>query len=404
MQVTASTMSRRLRRVAVPDDSGPGLLDAQLANDDPDWVTITLRGHRRDDGRQDAPVPNATTSWINLSAVRVGRVRCAARIRSAETRRRTDLQLWQRWTRPRWHWPRRSRRPREHPVSLRRRRGKRSRFRSTEPFPDWHRGLGTTYHESGTLWMGDAPAPRSPTGRAFPPHRQRVRLRPVAVPDGGLGQSGADRPDPGPAPGRAPVAVTGGALLVAGTTSDAGKSVLTTGLCRWLPARGCRWRRSRRRTWRNNSCRHPRRRRRSAARRAPRQRRRARARVGDEPGAAQAGQATSAARSCVLGRPARRRRRAMDYPRPHEQLRERRPRRLRRPARRATTWSSARARAARPRSTCAATTRQHGPGPARRDPGRSSSATSTAAACSPRCSAPLALLDAGRPGADRPAS
>jgi adenosylcobyric acid synthase len=31
-----------------------------------------------------------------------------------------------------------------------------------------------------------------------------------------------------------------GALLVAGTTSDAGKSVLTAGLCRWLARRGIR--------------------------------------------------------------------------------------------------------------------------------------------------------------------
>ena len=33
-------------------------------------------------------------------------------------------------------------------------------------------------------------------------------------------------------------AVTGGALLVAGTTSDAGKSVVTAGLCRWLARQG----------------------------------------------------------------------------------------------------------------------------------------------------------------------
>ena len=37
-------------------------------------------------------------------------------------------------------------------------RGRRSRFRCSRPFPEWHRGLGTTYHESGTLWMGDNPA------------------------------------------------------------------------------------------------------------------------------------------------------------------------------------------------------------------------------------------------------
>jgi adenosylcobyric acid synthase len=29
-----------------------------------------------------------------------------------------------------------------------------------------------------------------------------------------------------------------GALLVAGATSDAGKSVVTTGICRWLRRRG----------------------------------------------------------------------------------------------------------------------------------------------------------------------
>src|SRR3954471_3078405 len=32
----------------------------------------------------------------------------------------------------------------------------------------------------------------------------------------------------------------GGALLVAGTTSDAGKSVLAAGICRWLARRGVR--------------------------------------------------------------------------------------------------------------------------------------------------------------------
>jgi adenosylcobyric acid synthase len=34
--------------------------------------------------------------------------------------------------------------------------------------------------------------------------------------------------------------VTGGALLVAGTSSDAGKSLVTTGLCRWLARKGLR--------------------------------------------------------------------------------------------------------------------------------------------------------------------
>jgi choline dehydrogenase-like flavoprotein len=31
-------------------------------------------------------------------------------------------------------------------------------FPLNRPFPEWHRGLGTTYHEAGTLWMGSHPA------------------------------------------------------------------------------------------------------------------------------------------------------------------------------------------------------------------------------------------------------
>ena len=39
-------------------------------------------------------------------------------------------------------------------------------FPLDRPFPEWHRGLGTTYHEAGTLWMGDDPATSvtDPTG------------------------------------------------------------------------------------------------------------------------------------------------------------------------------------------------------------------------------------------------
>ena len=33
-------------------------------------------------------------------------------------------------------------------------------FPLSRPFPPWHWGLGTTYHESGTLWMGETPRPR----------------------------------------------------------------------------------------------------------------------------------------------------------------------------------------------------------------------------------------------------
>ena len=40
-------------------------------------------------------------------------------------------------------------------------------FPLARPFPEWHRGLGTTYHESGTLWMGtdSAASVTDPLGR-----------------------------------------------------------------------------------------------------------------------------------------------------------------------------------------------------------------------------------------------
>jgi choline dehydrogenase-like flavoprotein len=42
-----------------------------------------------------------------------------------------------------------------------------ARFPLDRPFPEWHRGLGTTYHEAGTLWMGDdaAISVTDPVGR-----------------------------------------------------------------------------------------------------------------------------------------------------------------------------------------------------------------------------------------------
>ena len=83
--------------------------------------------------------------------------------------------------------------------------------------------------------------------------------------------------------------------------------------------------------------------------------RRRRARGGDEPGPAQAGQRPHAARSCVMGRPvAEVDARGL----PHAQGRScaRSVLDALDDLRAASTWSSARARAARPRSTCATTT------------------------------------------------
>ena len=153
VQVTASTHvagSDEFLFRMIPDMD---LLAQQLANDDPDWITITFRGIGEMGGDKAAVTPNATTSWINLSpfeADEFGVPRAYVHFKLGGG----DLQTWQAMDQTiialaqtlakapgnieyfydgGWH---------VQPFPLNR------------PFPEWHRGLGTTYHESGTLWMG----------------------------------------------------------------------------------------------------------------------------------------------------------------------------------------------------------------------------------------------------------
>jgi hypothetical protein len=157
IQVTASTSragSDELLFRMVPDLD---LLEQQLANTDPDWITRTLRAVGEMHGDAGAPAPSPTTSWMDLSPHEVdefGVPRAYAHIVLSPE----DAQTWQAMDEAAvalaqhvagspqaieylydgtWH---------TQPFPL------------TRPFPEWHRGLGTTYHEAGTLWMGDDPA------------------------------------------------------------------------------------------------------------------------------------------------------------------------------------------------------------------------------------------------------
>ena len=176
-----------------------------------------------------------------------------------------------------------------------------------------------------------------------------------------------------------------GALLVAGTTSDAGKSVLTAGLCRWLARQGVSVAPFKAQNMSLNS---------------------AVTRDGAEIGRAQAMQAAAAgvepeaAMNPVLLKPGSdRTSQVVVLGRPYADVsavryREHKAALLevvaglpRRPAAPASTSWSARARAAPPRSTCGRPTSPTWGWPARPGCRCSSSATSTPAACSRRCSA-----------------
>ncbi|MBM0103735.1 GMC family oxidoreductase [Steroidobacter sp. S1-65] len=157
LQVTAAanqqSHSDELLFRMIPDIDS---LEQILANHDSDWVAITLRGIAEMKGDRNSAVPHAG-SWMNLSPYEndefgVPRAWVNLALNAG------DLQLWQDMD--------------QAAIALAQRlAGNASNIEYlydngwqttppplNRPFPEWHRGLGTTYHECGTLWMGDDPS------------------------------------------------------------------------------------------------------------------------------------------------------------------------------------------------------------------------------------------------------
>jgi choline dehydrogenase-like flavoprotein len=154
VQVTASTHSQgsdELLFRMIPDLD---LLQAQLANDDPNWIAITFRGIGETRGDRTTPVPNASSSWMNLSPFEfdefgVPRAYVHLKLTAA------DLQTWEAMDQSILQFAQSIAGGAANIEFLYDGGWQSAPFPLNRPFPEWHRGLGTTYHEAGTLWMGD---------------------------------------------------------------------------------------------------------------------------------------------------------------------------------------------------------------------------------------------------------
>lgn len=157
LQVTASTHvsgSDELLFRMIPDLDN---LNAQLANDDPNWVTITFRAIGEMTGDRNSAVPHTNASWMNLSPHEYdeyGVPRAYVHIQLGST----DFQVWQAMDQAALVLAQAVAKAPGNIEYLYDGGWKSQPFPLDRPFPEWHRGLGTTYHEAGTLWMGDAPA------------------------------------------------------------------------------------------------------------------------------------------------------------------------------------------------------------------------------------------------------
>ncbi len=132
------------------------LLGSLQANDDPEWIAITLRGIAEMHGPRQAPTRASRDSWIDLSQQtdEYGLPRAWVNLAISSG----DWQLWQDMDAAMLGLAQRVAGSASN-IEYGYDGGWQSApYPLDRPFPPWHQGLGETYHEAGTLWMGDDPA------------------------------------------------------------------------------------------------------------------------------------------------------------------------------------------------------------------------------------------------------
>lgn len=166
LQITASAHSGgsdALLFNMIPDID---LLQQQLINDDPNWITLTVRGIGEMHGDRTTPIPNGSASWINLSPFEVdefGVPRAFVHFALSAN----DNKTWETMDQASVDLVQAIAGGPDNIEYFYDNGFQTVPFPLNRPFPEWHRGLGTTYHEAGTLWMGDnvATSITDPVGR-----------------------------------------------------------------------------------------------------------------------------------------------------------------------------------------------------------------------------------------------
>lgn len=156
LQFTASTHpagSDALLFWMIPDLD---FLREQLANDDPNWISVTIRAIGEMHGDQLTLAPNPDGSWINLSPYEndeFGVPRAFVQLKLSGN----DLNTWKVMDQTAIALVKKLAGSPQNIQYLYDGDWQPQPFPLDRPFPEWHQGLGTTYHEAGTLWMGNDP-------------------------------------------------------------------------------------------------------------------------------------------------------------------------------------------------------------------------------------------------------